>query len=156
MIKEEVRNARARGISSEKLLDMLACTVDSMIEDMEESNPEVYEKIIHEIHEKITGPHYDKAWADIEVQNLEYTNREKQHASGPHWTMEQVLEATRGKSFPSNTTEWDKYVAYNAAYADFCTKFDDQQILDIAFLFFFADEDWTSEGKIWHYMAANK
>lgn len=156
MLKEEIKSARQRGMSADKLLEIMTCTFDTMLESMEDSNPEVYESVIHEVHEKISGPHYDKAWADIDTQNLVYTNRDKEHATGPHWTMDQILEATRGKQFPSNTTDWDKYVAYNATYADFCTKFDDQQILDIAYLFYFADEDWTSEGKIWRYMAANK
>lgn len=69
--------------------------------------------------------------------------------------MEQIETATQGKKFPDGTTPWDRYVAYNAAYADFSKKFDDEQVLDIAYLFFFADEDWNGKGKVWEYMSLN-
>ena len=56
-------------------------------------------------------------------------------------------------SFPSGVNKWDKLVAYNAAYADWSKKFDDAQILDIAYLFYFADEDWKHPStKVWDYM----
>jgi hypothetical protein len=56
--------------------------------------------------------------------------------------------------FPADTNKWDKYVAFNAAYADFCKHFEAGDILKIGFSFFFADEDWGSTTKIWEYMLA--
>jgi hypothetical protein len=67
-----------------------------------------------------------------------------------------VEEATKGFIFPSGVNKWDKWVAFNAAYADFCKKFDDDQILEIGYLFYFADTDFSKEGKIWLYMCMAK
>jgi hypothetical protein len=38
-------------------------------------------------------------------------------------------------------------------YSDLGKKFSDGEILDIAYVFFFSDED-SPEGKIWRYMKA--
>ena len=99
-------------------------------------------------------------WKSVEATNaaMEYicsTDAAGNEHLGAYWTMEQIETATQGKKFPDGTTPWDRYVAYNAAYADFSKKFDDEQVLDIAYLFFFADEDWNGKGKIWEYMSLN-
>ena len=38
-------------------------------------------------------------------------------------------------------------------YADLCKRFDDKQVLDAMHSFFFADEDWPGNNKIWYYMS---
>jgi hypothetical protein len=63
------------------------------------------------------------------------------------------VSATRNRSFPEGATDYDKWVAYNAAYADFCKQCSDSEILNIAYLFYFADED-APDGKVWKYMNA--
>lgn len=77
---------------------------------------------------------------------------------GPHWTMEQIKEATATQVFPVDVTDYDKYVAYNATYADFCKEFCECEILKMAHLFWFADEDWNNDTactKIWDYMCTH-
>lgn len=64
-----------------------------------------------------------------------------------------VEEAERLYKFLAGTTKYDKWVAFNLAKSDFCKKFDDAQILQIGYLFFFADEDWGSNSKVWQYVA---
>lgn len=61
-----------------------------------------------------------------------------------------------GMTFPNGTTKFDRFVAFNAAYADFCKSFSDEDVLRIAYDFYFADEDWKGNGKIWTYMSANQ
>lgn len=63
--------------------------------------------------------------------------------------------ATAGTAFPKGTTKFDKFVAYNATWNDLRGKFTDDQILDAAYLLWFADEDWKSDGKICDYMKIN-
>ncbi len=63
--------------------------------------------------------------------------------------------ATAGMTFPNGTTKFDRFVAFNAAYADFCKSFSDEDVLRIAYDFYFADEDWKGSGKIWEYMSMN-
>lgn len=102
------------------------------------------------------GPHYTEEFAEIDVAKLKYTDASGNVVIDPHWTKSQILSATTAYKFPAGTTECDKYVVFNAAYADFSSKFTNEQILDIAYLFFFKEEDWKSEGKIWTYMRSNR
>ena len=115
-----------------------------------------YHCYVREMHEIVHGPHYDEEFAEEEVSKLRYTDAAGNEHRGPHWTKAQVVAATNGFEFPKGTTDCDKYVAFNAAYADFSKKFNDEQILNIAYLFFFKDEDWKGDGKIWTYMKSNQ
>lgn len=118
-------------------------------------DPHKYEEIVRGIHESVHGKHYSEELADADVAKLRYTDASGVEHVGPHWTKAQILSATSALEFPKGTTDCDKYVAFNAAYADFSKKFSEQQILDIAYLFFFKDEDWKGDGKIWAYMNLN-
>lgn len=75
---------------------------------------------------------------------------------GAHWTVEQVESATAEKAFAKGVNKWDKFVAYNALWHDLNSVLDDAKILEVAYVFWFADKDWKTPGKIWDYMAANK
>lgn len=134
-------------------------TVDITAEAMDyikEQNPDKYDCLMRKLSETLYGKHYNEEMALADVAAMHYTDANGVKRTGAHWTMEDVKAATTDKTFPKGTTDWDKYVAYNATYADLCTKFDDAQILCIAYLFWFADEDWCSDGKIWDYMGINK
>lgn len=84
---------------------------------------------------------------------IRYTDRTGKKCEGGYWTMEQIESATKGMVFPSSTTKWDKYVAFNGFYADTCTVLEDEMIVKSAHKFYFADED-APAGKIWCYMEA--
>lgn len=70
---------------------------------------------------------------------------------GAHWTKEQVMDATNGMKFREGVTDWDRYVAFNAGYADFCRVLTDELVLRASHAFYFADED-APENKVWIYM----
>lgn len=79
------------------------------------------------------------------------TDRDGQKREGAHWTKEQVTDATNGMKFREGVTDWDKYVAFNAGYADFCRVLTDELVLRASHAFYFADED-APENKVWIYM----
>ena len=99
------------------------------------------------------GCHYNEEFALYDVEQIHYTNKAGEKRFGAHWTVEQIESATAGMKFPMGTNKWDKYVAFNAAHADFCKDFDEASILKIGYSFFFADEDWPTDTKIWDYMS---
>lgn len=150
-----VQQARERGLNTERAMEASVNSVNDMLEELKDSHPELYSHFMTKTYEDLFGPHYNEEFASDAVAKLQYTDENGKRHVGPHWTMQEIVAATQGKVFPSGTTDFDKYVAYNAAYADFCKKFDEEDILDIAYLFFFADEDWHSSGKIWTYMRSN-
>lgn len=143
------------GGSEEKMWESVDITSEAM-DYIKETNPEKYECLMRKLSESLYGKHYDEEMALADVAKLHYLDASGAEHHGAHWTLEQVETATKDKVFPKNVTKWDKFVAYNAAYADFCTKFDEAQILCIAWLFWFNDKDWKSEGKIWDYMGLNR
>ena len=121
------------------------------------TNPteEGYECIVRRLSEYLHGKHYSEESAMRDVYKLRYSDASGAEHRGPHWTLEQVTQATSGKKFPEGTTEWDKYIAYNTTYADLCKVLTDEQIMKAAYALWFADEDWHSDGKIWDYMSKN-
>lgn len=131
-------------------------TINIAMNYLKEHDPEQYDCLMRDLYADLYGKHYNKELAEQDVEHICYTDKNGATHRGAHWTTEQIEQVTQGKRFPEKTTPWDRYVAYNAAYADFCKKFADEQILDIAYLFFFADEDWKTDSKIWDYMTANK
>lgn len=95
--------------------------------------------------------HFDEAEAKKAVSRICYTDRDGQKREGAHWTKEQVMDATNGMKFREGVTDWDKYVAFNAGYADFCRVLTDELVLRASHAFYFADED-APEDKVFVYM----
>lgn len=131
--------------------------VSDFIKPMKETNRKEYWRLLREVYGKMSGGHYNEEFALHDVSQIEYTDKEGKSHTGAYWTCEQTYEATREMKFPSGTTKWDIFVALNLAKSDFCKKFDDAQIVQIAYLFFFADENWSDDGrvsstKVWEYV----
>ena len=120
---------------------------------IKETNPEKYECLMRKLHESLHGKHYTEELAMHDVAKMHSVGADGTRFTGAHWSLEQVDAATVSKPFPKGTTKCDKFVAYNATWHDLRKKFTDEQILEAAYLFWFADEDWSDEGKIWDYMS---
>lgn len=158
MYKKMIEDARAKGLTSDKAMWESIDELDDMLCVMKKEHPDKYWKFIRKQHGIMYNNHYDEEFAMWDVEQLRYTNKKGEKKEGAYWSVEQVEEATKGFIFPSGVNKWDKWVAFNAAYADFCKKFDDAQILEIGYLFYFADEDWkgsNSSIKVWDYFCCN-
>ena len=150
--KDLIKNAKANGVATEKAMYESIDSLNEMLCMMKEEHPQMYWDFMRKQHENLYGCHYDKHFAEMDVEKIRYTvGGEKK--TGAHWSVDQIEEATRNTSFPSGTTKWDKYVAFNSFYADLCTVLDEAQVLKCAHRFYFADED-APNGKIWVYMGA--
>lgn len=150
--KDLIAEARRNGVATEKAMYESVDSLDEMLCILRDEHPQMYWEFMRKQHEVLYGCHYNKAFAEMDVEKIRYThNGDKK--TGAHWNVEQIEEATRNMSFPSGTTKWDKYVAFNSFYADLCSVYDEAQILKGAHKFYFADEDAPS-GKIWVYMTA--
>lgn len=148
-----VKAAQKSGKTTEKQMWQSIESVSDLLCDIKDAHPDLYWRFLREQYGIMNNCHYaDKEWADYDVSQIAYTDREGKKRTGAYWTCEQVEEATKGMTFPSGTTRYDVYVAMNLAHSDFCKKFDDAQILQIGYLFFFADEDWGTNTKVWDYV----
>lgn len=152
-----VKAAQNGGHFTEKQMWQSVGSISELLDDIKDAHPDLYWQFMREQAGIMNGGHYDKVWADYDVSQIEYTDKDGKAHTGAYWTCEQIEEATKGMAFPSGVTKWDKFVAFNLAKSDFCKRFDDEQILKIGYLFFFADEDWDANGKgsatkVWEYI----
>lgn len=152
-----VKAAQKSGKVSEKQMWQSIESVSDLLYDIKDAHPELYWRFIREQYGIMNNCHYaDKEFADYDVSQIAYTDKDGKKHTGAYWTCEQIEEATKSMTFPPGVTKYDRYVAMNIAYSDFCKKFDDEQILKIGHAFFFADEDWSPKGsvtKVWEYVA---
>ena len=128
--------------------------LNEALEPMKETDKENYWCILRKMYGVMSDGHYNEEFAMYDVSMIEYTGRNGEKKRGGYWSADQVEEATRGFRFPSGVNKWDKYVGFNLMYSDLCRKMDDAQVLDAAYLFYFADEDWPggSSTKVWDYV----
>lgn len=154
--KEMIEKAHSEGRTDEDIMWKSVGEVCKLLKFVKETDPVKYHKFMRNQHELYYGPHYDWCFAEEDTSKMCYTDRDGVERKGPHWTISETTAVTNDLDFPEETTKEDIFVALNASYADLCRKFSDQQIIDFAVLFFFSDEDWNREGKIWRYMSIDR
>ena len=154
MYRKMIEDAKAQGLTSEKTMWANIEDIQELLSDLKESHPEEYWHFIRKTHGVLFKGHYTEEFALHDVKHLKYTDDKGEKHEGPHWTVDEVEAATKGMSFPSGVNKWDKYVAFNASWADWCKKQNVEKVLETGYLFYFADEDWSSQGsptKVWDY-----
>lgn len=153
--KELVEYARSVGNWNEKTMWKSVCSMAKLLGDINKEHPQMFWDFLREQHGILFGMHYHEDFAVWDVAQIECTDKEGKKHKGAYWTVEQIEQATKDKTFPSGTTKWDKFVAYNVFWSDTCKVLSDEQILKGAYQFYFADEDFGKDrgSKIWNYMA---
>lgn len=154
--KSIITEAKKAGLTNESTMWDSIEQVSNMLETLKEKHSDLYWQFMREQYGILFHNHYGKEFAEHDTSRIEYTDKDGASHSGPHWAIDQVAELTSSFEFDSCVTLYDKYVAFNAVYADFCKHFSEDQIIQIGYDFFFADEDWEeSSSKIWQYMQTN-
>lgn len=147
-----VDHAKKAGVTNEKTMWESIDSFSELLEELKESHPQLYWDFMRKQHGIMFHGHYDEAFAMWDVSQMHSSNKAGEKKEGAHWTCEQIETATAGMRFPAGVTRWDKYVAFNGAFHDFWKDFDEANIIKIGYDFWFADEDWPTETKIWEYM----
>ena len=151
MYKKMMQDAQAMGLTSEKMMWESVEDVEDMLCSLYTEHPDKYWHFIRKTHGLLFKGHYTEDFAMHDVKHLKYTDKKGEKKEGPHWTVDEIEAATKNMSFPSGVNKWDKYVAFNSAWADWCKKYEPEQVLEIGYLFYFADEDYSHSTKIWDY-----
>lgn len=150
--RKMVEHAKKAGVTNEHTMWESIDSFSELLEELEESHPQLYWDFMRKQHGIMYHNHYDEMFAMWDVSQMHSTNKSGDKKEGMHWTSEQIEAATAGMKFPPGTTKWDRFVAMNAAYHDFWKDFDDASILKAGYDFYFADDDWGSDSKVWEYM----
>ena len=147
-----VDHAKKAGVTNEKTMWESIDSFSELLEELKESHPQLYWDFMRKQHGIMFHGHYDEAFAEYDVSQMHYTDKHGVKRQGAYWTVDQIETATAGMRFPSSVNRWDKFVAFNAFAGDLCKDTDEAGIIKAAHAFWFADEDWPTETKIWEYM----
>lgn len=136
--------------------------VSDLLEDIKEPHPDIYWAFMRRAHELMYGKHFDKEYAEWEVEQMHHQSPDGKEHRGAHWTMEQtntVYDKYRSR-LPSEVTPGDFYVALNTQYHDLgqwlMEHMPDKEeaegaIIESAVKFWFMDDDWPTATKVWCY-----
>lgn len=152
--KEMVRKAKAAGIATEKTMWDSIDSFSDLLDSLKDSHPDMYWAFMRKQHGIMYKNHYDEAFGNYAANQLRYSGKNGEKRTGPHWTVDQIESATTSMKFPAGTTRWDKFVAFNAAYADLSSVLSDEDVLKAGHALYFADEDWGGDTKIWDVMTS--
>ncbi len=114
--KDLIKNAKADGVASEKAMWQSVDGISDMLCVIKEEHPSMYWEFMRRQHSVLYGPHYNKTFAEMDVERIRYTGPGGEKKTGAHWSADQVEDATKNMPFPAGTTKWDKYVAFNSFF----------------------------------------
>lgn len=154
--RKMIEEARRMGKGNEAAMWESIESVDELLEEVREEHPEKYWNFMRRAHEAMHGKHYNEEFARWDIEQMHSTDPNGIKHIGAHWSKAEVVAAMQGHPMPAHITECDKWVAANAMWHDLHRGFDDKQIILATILFFFGDEDWGGDGKIWCYMNAKR
>lgn len=136
--------------------------ISALLEEMREAHPAKYWDVMRKTHEVMFGHHFDEMYAKWQVERMHHKGTDGKEYRGEHWALEQtnaVMSRYRGK-LSGNVNEYDFYVALNAQYHDYIgwakamtanVEEQDTAIIEGAIAFYFADDDWPTDTKVWDY-----
>lgn len=151
--RKMIEEAKGNGVASEAMMWSSIEEVDNMLEKMKDHHKEMYWAFMHNQHKAIYKGHYNEEFATYELTRVYYV-KDGRTTNVPYWTVEEIEEKTKGLTYPSGTTIWDKWVAHNTFRSDTMKSLPDDLALKAGWEFFFDDLDFKKEGttKLWEYM----
>lgn len=158
LIKGNIDKIKGDDAKMNKILEL----TDELLEGMSHPHPERYWQFMRDTHEVFYGKHFDREYAEWQVEQMYHKDKDGRTHRGEHWNREQTNAVmTNYKStLPSEVTRCDFYVALNAQWHDyicwmrelFATEQEaEDAIIKSAVKFWFQDEDWDGNDKVWAY-----
>ena len=136
--------------------------MDELLEEMAGHHKERYWKVLRDTHELMYGKHFDKEYAEWQVERMHHKSPDGKVYKGEHWTMEQTTavmmkykmelspEITPSDFYVALNTQWHDYICW--AKEHFSNEADaENAIIEMAVRFWFKDDDWVGNDKVWVY-----
>lgn len=161
MYKKMIEEARAKGFTSEKVMNTAIDDVQELLCAIKELHPELYWDFIKHQHEKMFGCHYNEVFGVWRIEQMHWKDKTGAVHHAPHWTKEQqrsAYESVKSK-LPSTYNCWDFAVTLEMLYSDLVGMYErwwpdatDEQIeakiVESAVNYLNDDDDMDC--KIWH------
>lgn len=137
---------------------------DKHLEEMREHHPDKYWEMMRKTHEMMYGKHFDKEYAEWEVERMHHKGKDGRVYKGERWSHDDTtaVMAKYRNVLPPEITPCDFYVALNTHWHDYICwakeKFPTEAeaegaIIEMAVRFWFQDEDWGDNDKVWEYFS---
>lgn len=120
MYKRMIEEARAKGLASEKIMNVAIDDVQELLYKIKDAHPELYWHFIKRQHERIFGCHYNENFGMWRIEQMYYKDKAGTEHRAPHWTKDQyktAYEAMKAK-LPSTYNCWDFAVTLEMLYSD--------------------------------------
>lgn len=137
---------------------------DKHLEEMREHHPDMYWAMMRHTHELMYGKHFDEEYGEWEVEQMHHKGKDGRVFKGERWSHDDttaVMAKYRNVLAPE-ITPCDFYVALNTHWHDYICwakeKFPTEAeaegaIIEMAVRFWFQDEDWGDNDKVWEYFS---
>lgn len=157
-----LKHYKEKGLFSEAKMWESVESLDELLEEMEEKDPEMFWDFMREQHCIFCGPHFDERFGKWQIEQMHHKGEDGKEYKGMHWPeddMKAVFDKYKS-SLPAGTTYWDVAVAITGNWHDKACLFKkwfpenhEEKVIEDAINFYFKDQD-APEGKVWHYMIA--
>lgn len=120
MYSKMIEEARAKGLTSEKIMNASIADVDELLGQIKEAHPELYWRFIKRQHEHMFGCHYNENFGMWRIAQMHYKDKAGAVHQAPHWTKDQYKTAyeTVKAKLPTTYNCWDFAVTLEMLYSD--------------------------------------
>lgn len=161
MYVKMINEARAKGLTSEKVMEASIADVQKLLSKVKEENEPLYWWFIKRQHERMFGCHYNESFGVWRIEQMHYKDKSGNIHHAPHWTKDQyksAYESVKSK-LPSSYNCWDFAVTLEMLHSDLICMYKawwpeatdaelDAKVVESAVNYLNDDDD--PDCKIWH------
>lgn len=139
--------------------------ISNELEQMKDTHPEKYWKIVKGMYASMMGEHYNEEFAEWRVEQMYFEDKNGNMHKAPYWSDEKVKSIYEGNKhkLPQEYNCWDFYVTLNMMKADnYCMLKDwftnasedeiDVKLVCMTINYLNDDDAPHPESKIWNYL----
>ena len=115
-----IDEARAKGLTSEKIMNASIADVEDLLKQIKEAHPDLYWKFIKRQHEHLFGCHYNENFGMWRIEQMHYKDKQGVVHHAPHWTKDQhkaAYDSVKSK-IPSTYNMYDFAVVLEMLWSD--------------------------------------
>jgi hypothetical protein len=120
MYAKMIEEARAKGLTSDKIMVASIADVEELLHKVREMDETLYWRFIKKQHEHMFGCHYNENFGEWRIKQMHYKDKAGTEHHAPHWPKDQyktAYESVKAK-LPPTYNCWDFAVTLEMLYSD--------------------------------------